>query len=300
MAHRLSTLNRRFLVSQTPKKINVGFLSRVPCSDMECSQNNAIKYETMDAAETYDELADHYHLIFENWELSMERQATVLDSILRRNCDLTAKARILDCACGIGTQSLGLAKLGFQVTGCDVSSRAIERARAEASQRNLNIQFSVANMLDLAGLAETNFDAVICMDNALPHLESADQVVQSAAQMRSRLRSGGFLMASIRDYDRLVEERPVIQGPAFYLDQGSRRIVFQVWDWIDARRYIFHLYITRELPTGWQTFHTSALYRALSRQELTVALKHSQFKNVRWLSPTESGFYQPIVLAEAD
>lgn len=254
----------------------------------------------MDLAETYDELADHYHLIFENWELSMERQAAALNSILRRNCGLTATARILDCACGIGTQSLGLAKLGFQVTGCDVSSRSIERARVEASERNLNIKFSAASMLDLACLAETNFDAVICMDNALPHLESAGQLLQAAAQMRSRLRSGGSLMASIRDYDRLVEERPVMQGPSFYLDQGRRRIVFQVWDWIDARRYIFHLYITRELPTGWQTFHTSALYRALSRDELTAALSDSRFKNVRWLSPTESGFYQPIVLAEAD
>lgn len=251
-------------------------------------------------AKTYDELADHYHLIFENWELSMERQAAALDSILRKNCGLTAKARILDCACGIGTQSLGLARLGFQVTGCDVSSRAIERAQREASQRNLNLQFSVANMLDLARLAGTNFDAVICMDNALPHLESADQLLQAAAQIRSRLRSGGFLMASIRDYDRLVEEKPVIQGPSFYQDQGRRRIVFQVWDWIDVRRYMFHLYITRELPAGWQTFHTSALYRALSKDELTAALNQSQFKNVRWLSPTESGFYQPMVIAEAD
>ena len=100
---------------------------------------------TMDMAETYDELADQYHLIFENWELSMERQAAVLSSILYRNCGLATTARILDCACGIGTQSLGLASLGFQVTGCDLSRRAIERARLEASQRRLNIQFSVAN-----------------------------------------------------------------------------------------------------------------------------------------------------------
>ena len=196
----------------------------------------------MDVAQTYDNLADQYHLIFENWELSIERQAAALSSILCRNCGLTTTSTILDCACGIGTQSLGLAKLGFRGTGCDVSSRAVERARREALRRNLSIQFSAANMLNLTCLAKSNFDAVICMDNSLPHLETAAHLLQAAEQIRSKLHPGGFLMASIRDYDHLAEERPIVQGPSFYLDHGRRRIVFQVWDWVDTRLYIFHLY----------------------------------------------------------
>jgi 2-polyprenyl-3-methyl-5-hydroxy-6-metoxy-1,4-benzoquinol methylase len=254
---------------------------------------------TMDIAATYDELADYYHLMFENWDVSVERQAAVLSRVLYRNCGLTTTAHILDCACGIGTQSLGLAKLGFQVTGCDLSPRAIERARLEDSRRNSNVQFSVANMLDLTSLGESHFDTVICMDNSLPHLESAEHLLQAAEQMRSRLRPGGSLMASIRDYDQLIDERPVVQAPVFYRDQGRRRIVFQIWEWIDARRYIFHLYITRELASEWQTFHTTGLYRAIRSDELGEILSQAGFKNLRWLAPGESGFYQPIVLAEA-
>ena len=253
----------------------------------------------MNVAQTYDDLADHYHLIFENWEFSVERQAAALSSILHRDCGLTTTSTILDCACGIGTQSLGLAKLGFRVTGCDVSPRAVERARLEALRRNLNIQLSVANMLNLTCLANSNFDVAICMDNSLPHLESAEHLLQAAEQIRSKLHPGGFLIASIRDYDHLAEERPIVQRPSFYLDEGRRRIVFQVWDWVDARRYIFHLYITRELANGWQTFHTNGLYRAIRRDELVAILSQAGFKNPRWLSPADSSFYQPIVLAEA-
>ena len=252
----------------------------------------------MDMANTYDELADQYHLIFENWERSMQRQAVVLSSILQRNCGLTTTASILDCACGIGTQSLGLARLGFQVSGCDLSPRAIERARVEASRRNLNIQFLVANLLDLKCLANSQFDAVICMDNSLPHLESPEQLLQAAKQIRSRLRPGGFLMASLRDYDRLLEQKPTVEGPSFYSDNGQRRIVFQIWEWLDDRRYVFHLYITRQLEKEWQTFHAAGLYRALRRHELAAILSHAGFKNSRWLAPAESGYYQPIVLAE--
>lgn len=252
----------------------------------------------MDISETYDDLAGYYHLIFENWEASIERQAAVLSSILEQKCGIARGARIFDCACGIGTQSLGLAKQGFQVVGIDVSRRSVERARQEALNRGLNIQFSVANMLDLSGMEGQDFDVVICMDNALPHLEP-DGLLLAARQIRARLRAGGTLMASIRDYDQPLQLRPVIQGPAFYSDEEGRRIVHQVWDWLDDRRYIFHLYITREVEGAWQTLHTTGAYRALRRSELDGALGHAGFKHIRWLFPEESGFYQPIVLAEA-
>jgi len=210
----------------------------------------------MDTSESYNELASHYHFIFENWEASIDRQAAVLSSILKLECSLDGAAHILDCACGIGTQSLGLAKMGFRVTGCDISSKSIERARLEAEKRNLHIQFSVANLLNLDHLGESRFDTVICMDNALPHLQSAEELSQAAIQFRASLRPGGSFMASIRDYDRLPKERPAVQGPFFYSDEGRRRIVFQVWDWLDDRNYAFHLYITREIANAlWETVH---------------------------------------------
>jgi glycine/sarcosine N-methyltransferase len=157
--------------------------------------------------------------------------------------------RILDCACGIGTQALGLAKRGHMITGCDLSPAAIGRAREEASNRGLSIPLFVADMLDLTRIPENEFDAVVCLDNSLPHLESDEALLQATRQIRMKLRVDGTFIASVRDYDRdLAQEKPVIQGPSFYFDAGRRRIVHQVWDWIDDRRYTFHLYITREIP----------------------------------------------------
>jgi hypothetical protein len=106
-------------------------------------------------------------------------------------------------------------------------------------------------------------------------------------------------MGSIRDYDHLLQERPVVQGPAFYSDQGSRRIVHQVWDWNHERHYAFHLYITRELPSGWETQHYVSDYRAVLRKEVTRILQAAGFDGCRWIMTDESGFCQPIVLAKA-
>jgi len=75
--------------------------------------------------------------------------------------------------------------------------------------------------------------------------------------------------------------------------------VFQVWDWQDERRYTFHMYITRETSAGWANFHGASAYRAVLRDEITGILESCGFTNVRWRFPTESGFYQPIVIATA-
>jgi glycine/sarcosine N-methyltransferase len=251
-----------------------------------------------DSAQSYDELAAHYDQIFESWEAGMVRQATVLGGILQHECGPRRPIRVLDCACGIGTQSLGLAmKGGFDVEGCDLSSGAIERARSEALKRGLSIPFSVANMLQLTAVGPSTFDAVICIDNSLPHLENDEQLLQAAQQARAKLRAGGSFIGSIRDYDRLVVERPTAQGPSFYSDGDRRRIVFQIWDWLDDRRYRFHLYITRSTQSGWHTFHFTSTYRAVLRSELGDILRQAGFSSVRWLLPSDSGFYQPIFIA---
>lgn len=248
----------------------------------------------------YDALADHYHLIFEDWDSSMARQADALSLILKRECGSETTIRVLDCACGIGTQALGLARLGFQVTAADLSPRAVARLRSETSQRGLHLHSFVADMADLSSIPESDFNAVVCIDNALPHFEDDEHLIRGLSQIRAKLHVGGLLMASVRDYDRLIHEKPAVQGPAFYGGAGKRRIVFQVWDWIDDRRYIFHLYITREVATGWETIHSAALYRAITRDQLTVALNRAGFRDIRWLLPEKSGFYQPVVLATPD
>jgi SAM-dependent methyltransferase len=85
----------------------------------------------------YDELASLYHLVYPDWNASIERQAAALDAVIRE-CWPPVRT-ILDAACGIGTQALGLAQLGYHVTSSDLSPSAVARARREAVDRDLDI-----------------------------------------------------------------------------------------------------------------------------------------------------------------
>jgi hypothetical protein len=94
-------------------------------------------------SQLYDEFPGHYHLLFESWEASMTRQAAVISSILERECGPAAGVTILDCACGIGTPSLGLAKLGFCVTAHQLPeegfSRKLRTLRISQAKRASNV-----------------------------------------------------------------------------------------------------------------------------------------------------------------
>ncbi len=67
--------------------------------------------------EFYDELSPFYHLIYQDWEASIERQAIILNRIIKSECGASVSS-IVDVSCGIGTQAIGLAKLGYSVDAC--------------------------------------------------------------------------------------------------------------------------------------------------------------------------------------
>src|SRR5262249_27067511 len=159
---------------------------------------------------------------------------------------------------GIGTQAIALATRGYKVHATDFSASSVERAKKESASFGVSMTFGVADWLSLDATVEDVFDVVICLDNALSHLLEDADLRQAARQMRARLRPDGLLIASIRDYDSVVGEKPsgsvpVTQGlpgvaeqpganrqratlPRVSEDASGRRITFQVWDWADDGR----------------------------------------------------------------
>lgn len=245
----------------------------------------------------YDELAGDYHLLFADWQGSMDRQAAALDRLIRESLG-EGQVLVLDCACGVGTQAIGLALRGYQARATDLSPAAVARAGQEAESAGVSIAFGVADLRTLAEQVPGEFDVVLACDNALPHLLDDADLHLAIANMAAKLRPGGFFLVSIRDYDTLARERPHGEGPRAFDDPGGRRITFQVWDWAaDGRRYELHQFILRQKGEEWRTLHFATAYRALLRVDLEAALRAANLREITWHEPVESGFFQPIVTA---
>lgn len=247
-------------------------------------------------AHFYDELAPDYHLIFADWDASIDRQARVISRLLREHHGLTSGA-LLDASCGIGTQAIGLARAGFTVTATDISPVSVERCAREAEARGLSITTGVADMrsLDIDGAG--SFDAVISFDNALPHLLEDDDLHAACAALRHVLRPGGALLASIRDYDAVLRDRPSGDLPRRFVAGSGERIVFQVWEWTSGVRYTVRHFIMDDGGSGWSVTERRTTYRARPRDELSDALRGAGFEDIAWLTPERGGYYQPVVSA---
>ena len=162
----------------------------------------------------------------------------------------------------------------------------------------MEITFGTADFRVLEEAVEGVFDVVISFDNALAHMMSRDDLLSAALSIRSKVREGGLFMASIRDYDELLKERPGATTPKVIDTPEGRRVYFQVWDWDeDGRSYVFNLFLVSEEGEGWRTVLYNARYRAVLREELRELLKEAGFSDIGWKTPAESGYYQPIVIA---
>ena len=176
-------------------------------------------------ADFYDKLAPFYHLIFENWQSSIARQATALDSIIRSAVGPYAHS-VLDVACGIGTQAIGLAARGYRVTASDISAGAVQRARLESNQRNLTIEFSVADMRAAYSHHKQTFDIVLCADNSLPHLLT-DQEIK--IQFHCAQAGVSFRLHLVSPKLKRDPKSPELKSSAFPLSRNDEQGTFLIF-----------------------------------------------------------------------
>ena len=245
----------------------------------------------------YEDLTDYYHLLYLDWVRAVVDQGRILDRLITRRLG-GGPRRILDAACGIGTQAISLALCGHWVQGSDLSASALARALAEAKRFKVDLPVRQADMRRLSDSFEDRFEVVAVLDNSLAHIMSQPDLEAVAEELAAVLEPGGLLLCSLRDYDRLILARPATTPIGVYADQDGRRLVFQVWDWDeDGAGYDQTLYILRHRPEGIETLAFKTRSRALTRADMETALAASGFQDVRWSEPEASGFYQPLVTA---
>lgn len=243
----------------------------------------------------YDQLADAYDQLFQDWQAATGEQAEILERIFSQN-GFDASACVLDCACGIGTQAIGLAMKGYRVTASDISEAELEQAGKRAAENGVNIRLKKADFRALEDVFREQFDLVICMDNALPHMLTKEDLHKALCSIAGRVKPGGLFVASIRDYDALLRDKPPYSPPYIHKTEKGQKVSFQTWAW-QGDHYKLTQYIIDDAET-LQISKFDCEYRAVRREEMSALLRQAGFLDVQWKFPEETGFYQPIVVAK--
>lgn len=97
-------------------------------------------------------------------------------------------ARLLDVACGAGQLALIAARAGARVSGCDIATNWIEKAKARANAEGLDIDFKEGDAESLP-YKDGEFDVVVSLIGAM-FAPDPDKV---AAELKRVCRPGGLI-----------------------------------------------------------------------------------------------------------
>ncbi len=245
----------------------------------------------------YDALAPYYKYIYPDWDDSIERQSAALNSVIREFVAGTVHT-VLDVACGIGTQSIGLAKIGYQVTAADISSGAIKAAKREAARHDVEINFQAVDMQQAWEDQKKQYDLIIACDNAVPHLLSDGEILHAFKQFYQCTRLGGACIITVRDYaqlDRKAHSKQLYPRRVHATKDGQI-VMFDVWDFYDVDHYEITTYLLED--NGSTDLKTSAIrggkYYCVEIPILERLFIAAGFQGVIVL---KDRFFQPLLLA---
>lgn len=247
----------------------------------------------MNPADFYDRLSPFYHLIFADWEASIDRQAEALDNIIEEFWGDRVRT-VLDAACGIGTQALGLARRGYRVTGSDLSAAEIKRARQEAAARGLQLDLSVADMRRTSAHHRRQFDLVIACDNAVPHLLTDEDILLAFKEFYRCTRPGGGCLITVRDYDQ-EEQRAGVQIKPYGLRVAgtTRYLVFQLWEFHGPIYDLAMYFVEDRGEADCLTHVMRTQYYAVGTGKLIALMEQAGYDDVRRL---DDRLYQPVII----
>jgi len=140
----------------------------------------------------------YYHLLYQHRD-SAEAQSFINN--LHAHLDLQPGARVLDLACGIGRHSVYLNKLGFDVTGVDLSEESIAKAQEYSNE---TLTFEVRDMCEPFGTAA--YDVIFNLFTSFGYFSSNNANIWVLKNVKAALRPNGAFILDFLNAEKVLAE----------------------------------------------------------------------------------------------
>ena len=161
---------------------------------------------TIPPEQFYDALSEQYDAMTD-FDARVVRETETLRPLVEKYSMKTA----VDMGCGSGVHVLALASLGVQATGVDLSERMLEQARAHAATLP-GTAFFPGDFLSSFPPELLAVDAILCLGNSLPHIDSAGRLLAVFSHWKRHLVPGGKIVVQLLNYARIMRQRERIVG----------------------------------------------------------------------------------------
>ena len=152
------------------------------------------------------------YLHFYEQRLSDEHNRAEADEIID-TLDLRAGARVLDAPCGHGRIANLLAEQGVVVTGLDSSPLFLDRARADAAARGVEVAYLEGDLRALP--SDGQFDGVVCWFTSFGYFDDDDNR-RVLDEFRRVLAGGGRLLIETIHHDGFLRSVMSVPPPSTF------------------------------------------------------------------------------------
>ncbi len=165
----------------------------------------------------YNSFSEYYDTLMQNVGYP-DRARYIIDVFARLDHDMGLS---LDLACGTGSLTVELKKLGVDIYGVDASYEMLSHARDKAADNDLDILFLCQKMqsLDLYG----TIDTCICTLDSINHLTKIEDVQKTFDKVSLFMNKGGYFLF---DVNSVYKHTEVLADNTFVYDTDD---VFCVW-----------------------------------------------------------------------
>jgi SAM-dependent methyltransferase len=208
---------------------------------------------------------DAFSITDDAWYQPLDATAATEVEHTLRLLDLKPGASILDVCCGHGRHSIELARLGFRVTGLDLSTERLGMARERAARAGVAVTWVDADMRFIPSKRQ---DALLVLYTSFGFLESDAEHLAALRSMHDALAPGGQLLIEVDNRDHAIHQPPRQWGETESLRWWEDN-VFEPRTSRNHRRYW-----GQGLRTG-KTYEQHIHYRLFSAHELVGLIEQA-------------------------
>ncbi len=190
--------------------------------------------------------------------------------------------KVLDLACGTGSITVPMAKMGYEMTGIDLSAEMLALAQKKAEEARVRIRFSEQNIaLFDAGV---DYDAAICSFDGYNYLTSPKDVVSSFSRVFESLCAGGLF---IFDVSTPYKYEHILADNAFVYEYDDLFLSWQ--NYYRPKAALCDFYLTFFLQDGsrWRRVDETQRQRRYALPRLVKMLKDAGFSVLETVSDVE-------------
>jgi SAM-dependent methyltransferase len=198
----------------------------------------------------------YYHILYKDRDYA---EAQLFMDNLTNYLNLPEDAKILDLACGKGRHSIYLNKLGYNVTGADLSENSIAQA---SKYSNDTLHFKVHDMREPFN---EKFDAVFNLFTSFGYFENEEDNLRTLKAICKSLKDDGFAVIDFMNVPYVVknlvkEEVKQVEGIEFRI-----------------KRYIKENYIYKEITFNdkGKEHHFTEKVRALTLEDFEKLMQEA-------------------------